>query len=60
MRSRLLVLTVAISGLAVLATTGAPVVAAVDTTPPTLTLPAYATFVVGSQISDTANGEDPL
>ncbi len=35
-----------------------PADAVADTTPPSLKLPHYATFVVGSQLSDTALGPD--
>lgn len=46
----------AISALALGVTT--PAGAGSDTTPPTLSLPPYATFVVGSQVSDTGGGGD--
>lgn len=58
MQRRLVVALLAASGLAVLVPVGQPVSAAVDVTPPVLHLPAYAAFVVGSQITDTADGED--
>lgn len=58
MKRRLLLLTVTTSALAV-ALGGAPAATAtVDTTPPTLTLPAFAAFVTGSAITDTGYGED--
>jgi hypothetical protein len=58
MSRRLLALTVAASALAVVVAGGPPSSADVDTTPPTLSLPSFAAFVVGSQISDTAFGDD--
>ena len=58
MPRRLLALTVAASALAAVIAGAPPAGAVADTTPPTLTLPAFAAFVVGSQITDTAYGED--
>lgn len=58
MKRRYLLLTVATAAVAVVVTGAPPATATVDSTPPTLTLPAFAAFVTGSAITDTGFGED--
>jgi hypothetical protein len=58
MKRPLALFAVTASALVVAALAGAPAEAAPDRTPPTLVLPSHASFVVGSQISDTAGGPD--